>query len=112
MSRHKSVDVLAGYVRRSDLFKGHAGAWFPVMTERSRPACDAMFASKVGEVPALTLRSAVTECPHCHSVAREAQQTAKSQLTLWASCPARNVTIVVVSAAKGHEWTVPTLVDG
>jgi integrase len=28
VSRHKSVDVLSGYVRRSDLFKGHAGAGF------------------------------------------------------------------------------------
>ena len=28
VSRHRSVDVLAGYVRRSDLFKGHAGAGF------------------------------------------------------------------------------------
>ena len=28
VSRHKSVDVLAGYVRRSDLFKGHAGSGF------------------------------------------------------------------------------------
>jgi site-specific recombinase XerD len=27
-SRHKSVDVLAGYVRRVDLFKDHAGAAF------------------------------------------------------------------------------------
>jgi integrase len=27
-SRHKSVDVLAGYVRRVDLFKDHAGAGF------------------------------------------------------------------------------------
>jgi hypothetical protein len=25
-SRHKSTDVLAGYVRRVDLFKDHAGA--------------------------------------------------------------------------------------
>ena len=37
VSRHKSVDVLAGYVRRSDLFKGHAGVGLPVMTERSQP---------------------------------------------------------------------------
>ena len=28
VSRHKSVDVLAGYVRRSDQFKGHAGSGF------------------------------------------------------------------------------------
>jgi integrase len=28
VSRHKSVDVLSGYVRRSDLFKGHAGSGF------------------------------------------------------------------------------------
>jgi integrase len=28
VSRHKSVDVLASYVRRSDLFKGHAGSGF------------------------------------------------------------------------------------
>ena len=28
VSRHKSVDVLAGYVRRSDAFKGHAGDGF------------------------------------------------------------------------------------
>lgn len=27
-SRHKSTDVLAGYVRRVDLFKDHAGAAF------------------------------------------------------------------------------------
>ena len=27
-SRHKSVDVLSGYVRRVDLFKDHAGAGF------------------------------------------------------------------------------------
>jgi integrase len=27
-TRHKSVDVLAGYVRRVDLFKDHAGASF------------------------------------------------------------------------------------
>jgi site-specific recombinase XerD len=27
-SRHKSIDVLAGYVRRVDLFKDHAGAGF------------------------------------------------------------------------------------
>jgi site-specific recombinase XerD len=27
-TRHKSVDVLAGYVRRVDLFKDHAGAGF------------------------------------------------------------------------------------
>ena len=27
-SRHKSVDVLAGYVRRVDMFKDHAGAGF------------------------------------------------------------------------------------
>ena len=28
VSRHKSVDVLRGYVRRADLFKEHAGAAF------------------------------------------------------------------------------------
>jgi hypothetical protein len=28
VSRHRSLDVLAGYVRRSNLFKGHAGAGF------------------------------------------------------------------------------------
>jgi integrase len=28
VSRHKSVDVLSGYVRRVDLFKDHAGAGF------------------------------------------------------------------------------------
>jgi integrase len=28
VSRHKSVDVLAGYVRRSDMFKAHAGSGF------------------------------------------------------------------------------------
>jgi hypothetical protein len=28
VSRHKSTDVLAGYVRRVDLFKDHAGAAF------------------------------------------------------------------------------------
>jgi hypothetical protein len=28
VSRHKSVDVLAAYVRRVDLFKDHAGAAF------------------------------------------------------------------------------------
>jgi hypothetical protein len=28
VSRHKSVDVLSGYVRRVDLFKDHAGAAF------------------------------------------------------------------------------------
>jgi integrase len=28
VSRHKSVDVLAGYVRRSDMFRDHAGAAF------------------------------------------------------------------------------------
>ena len=28
VSRHKSLDVLSGYVRRSDLFKAHAGAGF------------------------------------------------------------------------------------
>jgi integrase len=28
VSRHKSTDVLAGYVRRADLFKDHAGAGF------------------------------------------------------------------------------------
>jgi site-specific recombinase XerD len=28
VSRHKSVDVLAGYVRRADLFKDHAGSGF------------------------------------------------------------------------------------
>ena len=28
VSRHKSVDVLKGYVRRVDLFKEHAGAGF------------------------------------------------------------------------------------
>ena len=27
-SRHKSTDVLAGYVRRVDMFKDHAGAAF------------------------------------------------------------------------------------
>jgi hypothetical protein len=27
-SRHKSTDVLSGYVRRVDLFKDHAGAAF------------------------------------------------------------------------------------
>ena len=27
-SRHRSMDVLAGYVRRADLFKDHAGAGF------------------------------------------------------------------------------------
>jgi hypothetical protein len=27
-TRHKSVDVLAAYVRRVDLFKDHAGAKF------------------------------------------------------------------------------------
>jgi hypothetical protein len=31
-SRHKSTDVLAGYVRRVDLFKEHAGGSVPVMT--------------------------------------------------------------------------------
>ena len=28
VSRHKSLDVLRGYVRRADLFKDHAGASF------------------------------------------------------------------------------------
>jgi integrase len=28
VSRHRSLDVLSGYVRRSDLFKGHAGSGF------------------------------------------------------------------------------------
>lgn len=28
VSRHRSVDVLSGYVRRVDLFKDHAGAGF------------------------------------------------------------------------------------
>lgn len=28
VSRHKSVDVLRGYVRRADLFREHAGAAF------------------------------------------------------------------------------------
>jgi hypothetical protein len=28
VSRHRSVDVLRGYVRRVDLFKEHAGAAF------------------------------------------------------------------------------------
>ena len=28
VSRHKSVDVLRGYVRHADLFKEHAGAAF------------------------------------------------------------------------------------
>ena len=28
VSRHRSVDVLAGYVRRSDMFKAHAGSGF------------------------------------------------------------------------------------
>ena len=28
VSRHRSLDTLAGYVRRSDLFKGHAGSGF------------------------------------------------------------------------------------
>ena len=28
VSRHKSVDVLRGYVRRADMFKEHAGAAF------------------------------------------------------------------------------------
>jgi integrase len=28
VSRHRSVDVLAGYVRRTDAFKGHAGSGF------------------------------------------------------------------------------------
>jgi hypothetical protein len=27
-SRHKSLDVLRGYVRRADMFKDHAGAAF------------------------------------------------------------------------------------
>ena len=27
-SRHKSLDVLRGYVRRADMFKDHAGAMF------------------------------------------------------------------------------------
>jgi len=27
-SRHKSLDVLRGYVRRADMFKDHAGATF------------------------------------------------------------------------------------
>jgi len=27
VSRHKSVDVLRGYVRRGDLFREHAGAF-------------------------------------------------------------------------------------
>jgi hypothetical protein len=28
VSRHKSVDMLVGYVRRSNLFREHAGAAF------------------------------------------------------------------------------------
>jgi hypothetical protein len=28
VSRHRSVDVLRGYVRRADLFREHAGAAF------------------------------------------------------------------------------------
>lgn len=28
VSRHKSVDVLKGYIRRAELFKEHAGAAF------------------------------------------------------------------------------------
>ena len=28
VSRHKSLDTLRGYVRRAELFKGHAGAGF------------------------------------------------------------------------------------
>jgi hypothetical protein len=35
VSRHKSVDVLSGYVRRVDLFKDHAG----------RGSCDRLYAS-------------------------------------------------------------------
>ena len=28
VSRHKSIDTLRGYVRRSDLFRDHSGAGF------------------------------------------------------------------------------------
>ena len=39
VSRHKSVDVLRGYVRRADLFSVHAGAAF-LWSTPVRRACD------------------------------------------------------------------------
>jgi hypothetical protein len=37
VSRHKSTDVLAGYVRRVDLFKDHAGSGLPVTVREYAP---------------------------------------------------------------------------